>query len=234
MTVFVLQHVAPEGPGRIADALSRAGHALTTVHLYAGDPVPTSLDDVSGLVVMGGPMSVGDTAAYPHLAHERRLIASCLRADLPVLGVCLGAQLLAAEAGGSVRAAAGVELGWQPVTLTPDASDDPVFDDVPSPFHPLHWHGDEFDLPPNAVALASSDMTRVQAFRTGGHAYGLLFHLEVDAGQVAAMVQAFPDDLVRAAAQPADVLDPQRPLAVQPVADRVFERWASLLAPPPS
>ena len=230
MTVRVLQHVEPEGPGRIGTALERAGYRVETARLHAGDPVPAVTEDVAGLVVMGGPMSVGDTDRHPHLAQEQRLIRECLDSGVPLLGVCLGAQLIAAAAGARVAPGGTFELGWHPVTLTAAAATDPLFADAPSSFTPLHWHGDVFDLPHGAVALASSATTRLQAFRLGRTAYGLLFHLEADHAQVEAMSRAFPDDLARAPRTDADrLLDPAAAAAISPLADRVFSRWATLM-----
>lgn len=230
MTVLVLQHVEPEGPGRIATALDSAGHAVATAHLYTGDPVPRLTDDVRGLVVMGGPMSVGDTDRFPELADERALVGECLDAGVPVLGVCLGAQMLAAAAGARVAPGDGFELGWHPVTLTAAAAADPLFEGAPPSFTPLHWHGDVFDLPDGAVALASSELTPLQAFRIGRGSYGLLFHLEADHAQVQAMAEAFPDDLSRAPRSHAErLLDSDAAAAISPLADRVFDRWAALL-----
>jgi GMP synthase (glutamine-hydrolysing) len=229
MTVVVLQHVAVEGPGRIAAALDRAGHAWSTVRLYDGAPTPVGPSGIDGLVVMGGPMSVTDTDAYPHLNAEQNLIADCLETNVPVLGVCLGSQLMAATLGANVRPGPGIELGWHDVTLNDDGRTDPVLGHLPSPFAPLHWHGDVYDVPPGAVHLASSALTPVQAFRYGDHAYGLLFHLEVDHGQVSAMAAQFPDDVAAAEAAVADLLDPQRPAALGPAADAVFEAWVAMI-----
>lgn len=227
--MLVLQHVQPEGPGRIATAIERAGHAVATARLFAGDDVPRLTDAVRGVVVMGGPMSVGDTDVR-HLADEQALLRECLDTGVPVLGVCLGAQLLAAAAGARVLPGEGFELGWHPVTLTPAAATDQLFEAAPQSFTPLHWHGDVVELPADAVALASSEMTPLQAFRLGRTAYGLLFHLEADHAQVQAMAEAFPDDLARAPRPHVErLLDSGAATAISPLADQVFSRWASLL-----
>jgi len=228
MAVVVLQHVAVEGPGRIANALDRAGRDWRVVRLYDREPAPTSAHGLDGLVVMGGPMGVGDVEAHPHLADEKALITSCLDAGLPVLGVCLGAQLLAASLGASVRAGESIELGWQEVTLTADGRHDPVLGRLPRRFAPLHWHGDVFDLPPGATALAWSEQTPVQAFRYHA-AYGLLFHLEAHAPQVAAMAEEFPEDVQAAGIGGAQLLDASRLDTIDQPADEVFDAWVALL-----
>jgi GMP synthase (glutamine-hydrolysing) len=230
MTVLVLQHVEPEGPGRIATAIEGAGHAVATARLFVGDDVPRLTDAVGGVVVMGGPMSVGDSDRYPHLADEQALLRECLEAGVPVLGVCLGAQLLAAAAGARVLPGESFELGWHPVTLSAAAATDPLFAAAPPSFTPLHWHGDVVEPPAGAAALASSEMTPLQAFRLGRTAYGLLFHLEAGHEQVQAMAEAFPGDLARAPRSHAErLLDPRPAAAISPLADDVFSRWAGLL-----
>jgi GMP synthase (glutamine-hydrolysing) len=229
MTVVVLQHVAVEGPGRIAAALDRAGRSWRTVRLFDKATVPVGPSGIEGLVVMGGPMSVVDTGAYPHLSAEQNLIADCLDAQVPVLGVCLGSQLLAATLGADVRPAPRIELGWRRVTLTEQGVADPVLGQMPVAFSPLHWHGDVFDLPPATVHLASSELTPVQGFRHGANAYGLLFHLEAEHEQVAAMAAQFPDDVAAAGDDTGDLLDTQRAAGIAETADRALDAWVALL-----
>lgn len=231
MSVVVLQHVGVEGPGRIAAALDRAGHDWQVVELFDGQPVPHGIDATTGLVVMGGPMGVADGDAFPHLADETRLISQCVAAGLPVLGVCLGSQLLAAALGAAVRPGGRLELGWHDVTLTADGRHDPVLGRLPRRFVPLHWHADVFDLPPDATRLASSALTGVQAFRSGMTAYGLLFHLEAGLEQVEAMVGAFPDDVAASGESAQTLLDESRVDALAEAADDVFDAWVCLLGP---
>lgn len=228
MSVAVLQHVAVEGPGRISEALDRAGHDWHVVALYEGQPVPM-IDGLDGLVVMGGPMGVGDTDRYPHLADERTLLRACLDADVPVLGVCLGSQLLAATLGSDVRPGEAIELGWHDVTLTADGRHDPVLGRMPRRFAPLHWHGDVFDLPPGATALAGSELTAVQAFRYGRTTYGMLFHLEAHQAQVEAMAEQFPEDVASAGTSAHDLAEPSWLETIAESADQVFDSWVSRL-----
>ena len=228
MSVVVLQHVAVEGPGRIADALDRAQRDWRVVALHDAEPVPDA-DGLDGLVVMGGPMGVADTDRYPHLAHEIALVRDCVDAGVPVLGVCLGAQLLAAALGADVRPGTQIELGWHDVTLTADGRHDPVLGRLPRRFAPLHWHGDVFDLPPAATALAGSELTPLQAFRSGRGCYGLLFHLEASHGQVAAMAAEFPDDVAASGTSATDLTEPSRVETLAESADAVFDAWVSLL-----
>jgi GMP synthase-like glutamine amidotransferase len=228
-TVAVIQHVVVEGPGAIAGALAAAGLREQRVRVFAGDPVPTSVAGLAGLVVMGGPMGVADAPRLPYLRDELRLLTAALQAELPVLGICLGAQLLAAARGAEVRPGAAPEIGWHPVTRTAAGADDPLFGAAPAQLTAFHWHGDVFDLPRGAVWLAASAQTPCQAFRCGVNAWGLLFHLEVDAAGVAAMVVAFPEDLAAAGLEPAAIVqDGARHLpTVETVGGALFARWTA-------
>jgi GMP synthase-like glutamine amidotransferase len=197
---FVLQHVPYEGPGLIGAAAAAAGVDLRPRRLFdrndAGAdevPPPDRADDLGGLVVMGGPMGAHDDAEHPHLADERLLIAAALKAGRPVLGVCLGAQLMAAALGARVLPGeAGQEIGLGAVDLTPEGRTDPVLGPVGRTLPVLHWHGDTYDLPPSAVRLAASARYPQQAFRVGERAYGRQFHVEVDEPGAAAMEPEFP------------------------------------------
>jgi GMP synthase (glutamine-hydrolysing) len=227
---LVLQHVAVEGPGRIAAALAAAGIEPRAVRIDQGAAVPRTVGDARGLVVMGGPMGVYEADRHPHLANELALIRDALARDVPVLGICLGSQLVAAALGAEVRPSGTQEIGFLPVTLADGASDDPLFAGVAPAFTALHWHGDVFDLPPGAAHLASSAMTAHQAFRRG-RAWGLLFHLEADAAQVRAMAETFAADLARANVDAAKLVAAADALTSRlgPVADTVFSRWVALL-----
>jgi GMP synthase (glutamine-hydrolysing) len=196
--VLVLQHVACEGLGTIEPVLAAAGLTPRYVRIHAGEPVPASVGSAAGLIVMGGPMSVYEHDELPHLKDEMRLIEAAIQAERPVLGVCLGSQLLAHVLGARVYPSGGKEVGWHRVTLTDEGASDPLWSGLPREFEGFHWHGDIFDLPPDAVPLAGSRMTPLQAFRYGQRAYGILCHLEVTGPQIAEMCRRFPRDLADA------------------------------------
>lgn len=189
----VLQHVDSEGPGRIADRCRQRGIDISVTRLFAGDRVPESCDDDTLLVIMGGPMGVGDLAdpRWPFLAHEVTLVQRCLSRRQPVLGVCLGSQLLAHAAGAAVYpntdpldpAMRVREVGFFPLTLHGDERE-PCTRGLPRTCTMLHWHGDTFDLPRGADLLASTPACRHQWFRLGRHAIGLQFHPECDAATI--------------------------------------------------
>jgi GMP synthase (glutamine-hydrolysing) len=173
-TMLAIQHVPWETPHRILDACGAL--AVHTVKPLAGQPLPPH-DEVAGAVVMGGPMNVDEVGRFPALAAEREWLAEAVRRELPLLGICLGAQLLARALGAEVRAGERKEIGFAAVEVS-DA-DDPVLGGLAPGFEALHWHGDVFDLPDGARHLASSALTANQAFRVG-NAWGVLFHPEAD------------------------------------------------------
>jgi GMP synthase (glutamine-hydrolysing) len=173
-TLLAIQHVPWETPHRILDACRSL--AVHTVKPLAGQPLPPH-DEVAGAVVMGGPMNVNEVGRFPALAAEREWLAEAVHRQLPVLGICLGAQLLARALGAEVRPAERKELGFAAVEVS-DA-DDPVLGGLAPGAEVLHWHGDVFDLPAGAQHLASSALTANQAFRVGD-AWGVLFHPEAD------------------------------------------------------
>lgn len=174
-TLLVIRHVSWEGPHRILDAC--AGLEVRTVRPLDGDPLPGPTE-VSGAVVMGGPMNVDQVDRHPGLAAEREWLAEALLLQMPVLGVCLGAQLLARALGAEVGPGERPEIGFAPVTV--HDPDDPVLGALAPRTTALHWHGDVFDLPDGAQPLASSEQTEHQAFRYG-NAWAILFHPEADA-----------------------------------------------------
>lgn len=198
--VGVLQHFACEHAGVFGEALRTAGHEVVHVRLDEGAAVP-SAGAFDGWLVMGGPMNVDETGAYPYLAPERALLAELIRLDRPVIGVCLGAQLLARTAGARVYPHRPREIGLFDVTLTEAGREDPLFGLLDDPQEVFQWHGDTFDLPAAAVQLARSQRFEQQAFRLGRRVYGVQFHLECTLEIV--------DDLCRSCAGELDALPPE-------------------------
>jgi GMP synthase (glutamine-hydrolysing) len=206
---LVFQHTPTEGPERVATLLASRGLTLEVRALYRGEPVPGDLRPDEALVLMGGPMGVGDVGdrRYPFLADEIALLTRLVARDAPILGICLGAQLLAAGAGARVypntrpgpdgAPVPAREVGWGAVDFL-KSEDDPVLAGIGPRALMLHWHGDTFDLPAGAVHLASTPICRHQAFRLGRRQFGFQFHCELPAETVASWVRE-DADFVRAA-----------------------------------
>jgi GMP synthase (glutamine-hydrolysing) len=230
--VLVLQHIAPETPGLIGQALRAKAIEVRTVRPFEGERVATELGGAVGLVVMGGPMGVYDADRFPYLRDEMRLIEQALRTGCPVLGICLGSQLLAHVLGSAVVKGKRKEIGWHRVTLTEGALLDPLFKGLESSFIGFHWHGDVFDLPPGATSLARSDLTPHQAFRHGTSAYGVLFHMEGTRPIIEGMAQAFPDELAEVELTAQSILDGigQHLDSLSERGNRVFAGWADIVA----
>jgi GMP synthase (glutamine-hydrolysing) len=179
-TLLVIQHVPWEGPHRILDACE--GLEARTARPLDGEALPDHAG-VAGALVMGGPMNVDEVERHPALATEREWLAEAVAREMPLLGICLGAQLLARALGATVRPGEGPEIGFAPVEI--HDPDDPVVGPLAPRADVLHWHGDVFDLPPGATPLASSARTPLQVFRHG-NAWGVLFHPEADTALVEA------------------------------------------------
>lgn len=188
LRVQLFQHVAFEGPGSLAAWVRERGHVLSRTEFFSGDVLP-DIKDFDWLVVMGGPMGVSDEASYPWLAAEKRLISEAIRQEKTVLGICLGAQLIASVLGASVYPNVQKEIGWYPLFLTPEGGKEPACTCLGGAPTVFHWHGDTFDLPAGAVHLAYTDACRNQAFRYGKRVWGLQFHLEMEAESLAGMIR---------------------------------------------
>jgi GMP synthase (glutamine-hydrolysing) len=232
-TLLAIQHVPWETPHRILDACG-ALH-VQTVKPLASQPLPAH-DEVAGAVVMGGPMNVDEVERFPGLAAEREWLAEAARRQLPVLGICLGAQLLARALGAEVRTGERKEIGFAPVEVSDRA--DPILGGLAPSTEVLHWHGDVFDLPDGAQPLASSALTEHQAFRAG-NAWGVLFHPEADLALVEAWlaVPEMIDEAVEALGnEGAHALPEQASEAEAALVERTtpgFAAFAELVAAPP-
>lgn len=194
LRIHYLQHVPFEGPAGIATWAHRQGHTLLGCRLDRGQPLP-SLADFDWLVTMGGPMSVHDEGRYPWLADEKKLIERAIKARKRVLGVCLGAQLLADVLGARVYRNRHKEIGWFPVRLTQQATSSNLLADFPGSFTAFHWHGETFEIPAGALHLARNEACKNQAFEFGGTVLGVQFHLEVTPRVVRALIQNCRTDI---------------------------------------
>ena len=178
-TIHILKHVEDEGPGLLGDFFQKLGWGLVIAELYRGQQPPENLDLAAAVIVLGGPMNVYEEETYPFLKREDDFIRQVLREEIPFLGICLGAQLLAKACGASVTKARHKEIGWFEVSLTAEGQWDPLFRGLGGSVPIFQWHGDTFGVPEGGTLLATGDLCRNQAFRVGSTAYGLQFHAEV-------------------------------------------------------
>jgi GMP synthase-like glutamine amidotransferase len=227
-----LQHFWCEHAGVFDPVLQGLGHQLTQVHLYRGEPVPQPRA-FDAWLVMGGPMNVDETHKYAWLQPERELLTQLIAVDAPVMGICLGSQLLARAGGSRVYPKRPKEIGLFNIELTSAAASDPLFKHFENPQEVLQWHGDTFDLPAGAVHLARSPRFEHQAFRLGKRIYALQFHLECTLGMIEEWREAGPEEL--AELPPEDAFEQydnrlESALARQnKLAERVIRSWAEMI-----
>lgn len=195
MRIHCLQHVSFEGPAAIADWAVSRGHQLALTRLYAEEKPPET-EEFDWLLIMGGPMNIYQEQQYPWLKEEKACIDQALAAGKTLLGICLGAQLLADRLGSKVYNGPEKEIGWWPLQLTGDGRNSSLFGHLPNRLQAFHWHGDTFDLPSGAVCLASTEGCAQQAFLYDERVLGLQFHFEVTASSIGALVENCGDEIV--------------------------------------
>ncbi len=190
MNFLVLQHLQIEPAATIGAVIEAAGHTVQVIRLYRDEPVPQSLSGFSGVIVMGGSISANDSH-LSFIADEIQLLKQAIKIDLPVLGVCLGAQLLARAAGAQVVVSPVRELGWFPVNKTSCSNEDPLFRNMDgNGLMVFQWHGETFTLPDAATLVATHPDVPHQAFRIGSSQYGLQFHVEADQATIQSWIDA--------------------------------------------
>jgi GMP synthase (glutamine-hydrolysing) len=226
---IVLRHSSLEGVGLLGTVLRDHGIHHRGLDLYRGEPAPKDLRSVGGIIVLGGALGVYDAEKHPFLKTELQLLERTITAGRPVLGICLGAQMVAQVLGARVYPGERREVGWGTVALTDAAGEDPVFGDAGRSLEVFHMHGDTYELPADARHLASSNVYEQQAFEWGGVVYGLQFHLEF----TESMIQRLTSDseavayLRESGASPEKLLAeaPERTARIGEVAQRIFGNY---------
>ncbi|MBB5206604.1 type 1 glutamine amidotransferase [Chiayiivirga flava] len=236
--ILVLQHVAAEPLGTLDPLIRARGHRIRYVNFQRDPDAQPSLDRYRGLIVLGGPMNVEDQAARPHLRTELRLIEHALAQGKPVLGICLGAQLLAHALGAPVRRHRCHEIGWYDLSTTEAGRVDRVLAPLGRVRPVFQWHGHSFDIPRSATHLARTSSCENQAFRHGDNAYGFQFHLEVDRALIERWlsIPAYREELLAAdAGQCPETIRRatlEHAAATQDAARDVFENFLDLVGRP--
>lgn len=227
--ILVVEHVPHEGLGIIGQALS--GFDLEYMRVYETGMAEALPEGYSALIVMGGPMGVYESDIYPFINNEMELIKEAIKTDVPVLGVCLGSQLLAGAAGARVYKGEKKEIGWYNVSLTEEGSSDRLFLGLPDELPVFQWHGDTFDVPVNGVNLASSDLFPHQAIKVGKRAYGFQFHFEVTAKMIGEWIEINADELKAAKIDPEKIIKetPENIEGLHRFGRAVVQRFARLI-----
>jgi GMP synthase (glutamine-hydrolysing) len=229
--VLFIQHGDVDKPGLLAEVLADLGVAMCEAHPYDGDVLPDAAAPFDGLVLGGGGQSAYEVERFPYLESECALIRSALDLQKPVLGLCLGGQLIAKALGAKVRKAASKEIGFFEVTRSVDAASDPLAAALPPHFGAAHWHGDVFEIPAGAVRLASTALTPNQAFRHGRTCYGFQFHLEMTPALFEELVWDSPEYLCDSGVDPEDLIRQARTVLprLEKHARAAFAEWAGFL-----
>jgi GMP synthase (glutamine-hydrolysing) len=195
INIHAFQHVPFEGLSSIAEWIYTNGHTLSETKFFQNDPIP-NVDAIDWLVVMGGPMGVHDEARYPWLVEEKRFIETAIKHEKTVIGICLGAQLIADVLGARVYPNQHKEIGWFPVEITEEGQASPLFRFLPKMFDVFHWHGDMFDIAQGSTLIARSEACPNQAFFYHDHVLGFQFHLEMNQQSIEAIIEHCADELV--------------------------------------
>jgi GMP synthase (glutamine-hydrolysing) len=195
--VLVFQHDPFEDLGFFAEVLEKQGANFRTIRLFHGEMPAEDWERTSALIILGGPMSVADEEQYPFLRWEKTIIRAAIDEAVPLLGVCLGAQLIVAALGSAVYHGPVKEIGWYPISITPHGQVDSSLGYLPESPIVFQWHSDGFDLPSGALRLASSVYYQNQAFRLGKNIYGLQFHLEMTSAMIERWIDEHSKDLAQ-------------------------------------
>lgn len=196
--VLVFQHDPFEDLGFFGEVLEKQGADYRVVRLFHGEMPAEEWEHVRALIILGGPMNVDEEDGFPFLRWEKRIIRAAIDEAVPILGICLGAQLIATALGTPVFHGPVKEIGWSPISITPHGQVDSLLGYLPETATVFQWHGDGFDLPAGAIRLASSAHYGTQAFRLGKTIYGLQFHLEVTPPMIERWIEERSKDLALA------------------------------------
>lgn len=194
LRIHYIQHIPFEDLASIAEWVQVRGHQLSHTRMFTEDPFPP-IETIDWLIIMGGFMSTGDEAEYPWLVQEKQFIGEAIAQGKVVLGICLGAQLIAEVLGARVYRNTHKEIGWFPIAFTDAARQSPLFDFFPRHIEVFHWHGDTFELPSGATHMAWSEGCQNQAFVLGDRVVGLQFHIEMTRESVHALIAHSANEL---------------------------------------
>ncbi len=228
MRLHYIQHVPFEGPGNILEWCNNRGHNVSHTFTFEAEPFP-SINSFDWLIVMGGPMGVYDDREYPWLAEEKAFLKKAIQENKVIVGICLGAQLLADALGARIQKNITPEIGWFPVSLTPLGWESEIFKSLPATFEALHWHNDTFRIPEGAIHIASSEACPNQAFLFDDRIVGLQFHIETTADSLKDLLRHCGDQALEDGEyiqQPDVIIDAENKF--EPMKDNLFKLLDSL------
>jgi len=193
MNALALKHISLEGPAMLGEFLKSRVWQIREVNLDKGELPDNGSYDL--VIVLGGPMGVYEEQKYPFLKFETDYIKDLIKKDVPIVGICLGAQLIAKALGARVARNKSVEIGWYKIFLTEEGLIDKIFHDIPEKFDVFHWHGDTFELPESAALLASSELCKNQVVRFKNNVYGFQCHFELDDASIRNWMVGYEDEI---------------------------------------
>lgn len=196
MSVLFIKHIDIEGPGTMLEYINTKAIQYKIIDLSLGDNLPSHPNEYEAIVILGGPMNVFEEDKHNYLKDEDIFIKEALKERVPMLGLCLGAQLIAKATGAKVKKSPGKEIGWFKVSLTNDGLKDSIFNGLEKEIEVFQWHGDTFEIPDNGLHLASSSACDNQAFKYNSNVYGFQFHLEVTKNMVKEWLDAYSEEIL--------------------------------------
>lgn len=230
--ILILQHEPHEGLGALEPLFAADGRKVKTHHLYSGDSVPLEeeLCVWDGIVILGGAMSANDDKKFSFIRDELALVPQAVKLKIPLLGICLGSQIIAKALGAKVYRGAQKEIGWYPLTLTESASKDAIFGSLGFQTLMFQWHGETFDLPSGAIRLASSKLYPNQAFRYTDRIYGLQFHCEMTDTMIREWMEKGSKEIEEAGLSAEKILEetPKYLPHLRRFAHQMAQRWLKL------
>ncbi|MDD5595234.1 MAG: type 1 glutamine amidotransferase [Candidatus Omnitrophica bacterium] len=192
--IIILKHIEIEGPGSIEEFFRNTVWPLKTIDLWLGKDLPEKFDNIAAVISLGGPMNVYEEERYPFLKSENDFLQRAIKEEIPILGICLGAQLLAKACKAKVKKLGQKEIGWYEINLTSEGKNDLLFEGLSCDLEAFQWHEDTFERPTGSIFLAESAICANQAFRFGSNAYGLQFHVEVTPAMIETWMNHYAKD----------------------------------------